>query len=156
MSVESLVFEDDPVAVTEWSVKVRGVDYILKRAYGDVAERYKTEQTKGVEFDAVTRKSKQNLNVGALDSLLLSWLMHTAPNGDGKTQPVPRQVILSWEPKTIEKLANFARQKSGLATEDTIESLMAEKDVIERKLSAMRANPDPLAGSSKGTMDGSD
>lgn len=132
---DQLVFED--LNLIEEPVTIAGTKYLLREANGAAACAWRNAQL------ACTKLGPDGTTIGIgniadTEPLLVSLCLFVAETG--KTVPLP--VVRSWPDRVIKRLAERAKEISGLNETDNKESLLKQKESIEKRLAKLEPKPE--------------
>jgi hypothetical protein len=151
--VEKLVFEDkDPIEVP---VSVRGIDYVLCEATGDVAVKFANRKLENIQLGP-GGKPQSVKGMGDVEPFLVSLCLFEA-GSDGKadkTKPVKATDIRKFSSKTMSALFAKAKEISEIDQPTTVEDI--DKQIVElnKQRAELIENGTPAKNEQSETTDG--
>jgi len=158
MSNVPLNFED--LTPAEVPVSIAGRHYVLREATGDAAVKYQNAVTKCSRFTDGKFSGIQG-SLADTQPLLVSLCLFDVEHLQGSTdpklvaKPVAEHVIRSWPYRIQRSLFDRAKELSGLADEETQETLTKQIADLQEKLAKLQAEEDPSKNGPDTTTDGS-
>ena len=117
---------------------IDGVAHVLREADEGAAVKYRNAQMIGMTLGPDGKPIKI---AGIADSepLLVSLCAFRVDNG---TIPVSLETVLSWPPRVVKWLHDKAKEISDLNEEDTLQTLVEQRNLLEEKIAKAQQKED--------------
>lgn len=137
---------DETVVQVQIPVRYQGIDYVLMKASGEAAVRYRNAIVRGTRFSADGSPIGTDGLADAEPILVAHCLFKTDKDGQvlkdrsGCPIHVTEALVRSWPNEVMRPLFDKAFEISDLTEPETEESLRKKLDTIQRKLDRFQTN----------------
>lgn len=125
------------LTIIEVTVKFPNKTYTLREASGDIAVSYRNRAMACSKFN-------ENGKIAGIEGMadLEPYLVHCCLS-DEEGKRVPEEMIRAWPSRYLKELFNKVKEISGL-DEDSEETLLKQKESVDKKLAALMARKEQL------------
>jgi hypothetical protein len=148
-ALDPIIFTDEDLQPIEVPITLGKDKYWLCEASEDSVVQFRNAQMRGTQFDMQDGKVKVTGMDGMADvePLLVSLCLFeddgSGPSSDKHSrpgEPVSEYTVRGFKPKIVSALFARAKAISGLDADESEESLLKQRDEIDKKLAALKAS----------------